>query len=169
MQPNRQHMLLLEVLIAFSLLLLCLIPLIQPHLVMIQSEHEFIHEVQLDRLVNELYADLLVKDFYNQRISWDAIASKREIPLASEAVQDLGFQGSYTITHLAPSGGALNENQPFHLLNIQYKFSPKIAKKTKVLEYNFQLFVQREKQQPAAPEQKNQKPAAIKPSEGPKP
>ncbi len=67
MHLDKRHQLLIEVLIALSLVLLCLLPLLQPHIVMIQSENDFVHEVQLDRVVNELFADLLVS-FYNQQI-----------------------------------------------------------------------------------------------------
>ncbi len=143
-------MLLIEVLIALSAVLLCILPLLQPHIAMIQSEHTFTREVQLDRVVNQLFAELLVSDFYNQKIGWEAVSSPRSVLVTSEAVQRLGYQGSYVITHLAPAGGALDESKPFHLLQIQYVFEPAL-KKEKKLTYTFQLFVQREKKQ-SAPE-----------------
>lgn len=167
MHPIKRHMLLLEVLIALSLVLLCLLPLLQPHIVMIQDEKDFTRDVQLDRVVNQLFADLLVQEFYNQRIGWDAIAAKREVAIPSDAVKKLGYQGSYTISHVAPKGEALNESKPFHLLEIQYRFvhvTSVVKKKPKTLKYTFQLFVQREKPVEKAAEEKKEA-APVKPPE----
>jgi len=146
-----RHMLLLEVLIALSIVLLCILPLLQPHVVMIQSEKDFIREVQLDRVVNQLFADLLINSFYNQRITWEEITSNREVPIASEAVKALLYNGKYQIVHQAPADGAANEARPFHLLEIQYTFTHAI-KRQDPLVYKFNLFVQREQRQESTAE-----------------
>lgn len=146
-----RHMLLLEVLIALSIVLLCILPLLQPHVVMIQSEKDFIREVQLDRVVNQLFADLLIKDFYNQKITWEEITSNRDVPINSESVKALLYNGKYKIVHQAPADGAVNESRPFHLLEIQYTFTHAVKRQDPLI-YKFNLFVQREQRQEPTPE-----------------
>ena len=144
MRLRKHHQMLLEVLISLTLVLMCLLPLLQPHVVMIQNEKEFIREVQLDRVVNQLFANMLVDQFYGQRINWNMIAEKSNMTVDSSDVKALGYQGSYVIIHSQPQPEetALDETKAFHLLQILYTFKPVIAG-GKTLQYTFDLFVQK--------------------------
>ena len=77
---TRRHSLLLEVLISFAIIALCILPLLYPHVYILKSQQEMIRTVELDHVVNLIYASTLEKLYLNQ-IPWDTIESKKEIPI----------------------------------------------------------------------------------------
>jgi hypothetical protein len=67
--PRRRPFMLLEVMIAFALVLSAFLPLIYPHYFIYQQQRQFIAKIEIDMLVNSLYAAILVQMQTNQ-ISW---------------------------------------------------------------------------------------------------
>jgi hypothetical protein len=77
MRANRsifRPFILLEVLIAITIVSAVLIPLLFPQVLMFREEKKFIHRVELDRIANLVYLELL-DGLYEKRIPWDRIAS----------------------------------------------------------------------------------------------
>lgn len=97
---QRRPIVLLEVLIAFALVALCVLPLIYPHVFILRSEKKFVSTVELDHLVNLLYADRLQK-LYQNEIPWSDIENGKEIPIdiallnSLDYKEDLPFTGTY--------------------------------------------------------------------------
>lgn len=149
---RKQPFLLLEVLVAFFLVALCALPLMQPQFAMLKAERAFINSVTLDRVVNHLYTDLLLR-FYRGEIAWSSIGTLKTplppIPIIDPEVAALGFKGSYRL-RLRPYTGKRGDhskggqNEPFiphnrHLVEVQYNFT---INNEEPLIYTFWLYVQ---------------------------
>lgn len=94
---NRRPIALLEVLIAFALIALCILPLIYPHVFILRSEKKFISTVELDHVVNLLYADRLQK-LYQNEISWQEIESGNPVPITPAMIEAAGYSGDLPFT-----------------------------------------------------------------------
>ncbi|HEV8052742.1 MAG TPA: type II secretion system protein [Parachlamydiaceae bacterium] len=94
---SRRPIVLLEVLIAFALIALCILPLIYPHVFILRSEKKFISTVELDHTVNLLYADRLQK-LYQNEISWQDIENGAPIPITPAMVEAAGVSGDFPFT-----------------------------------------------------------------------
>lgn len=102
----KRHMILLEVLIALSLIVMCAMPLIYPHVFLLQAQRKFVKTIELDHDVNLLYADVFQR-MHTGEISWGQIHEKREIPV-DDAMwmriypndpKKIAFKGSYRFGH----------------------------------------------------------------------
>lgn len=139
---SKRHFLLLEVLIALAIVLATIMPMLQPHLAMLMDEKGFIREVELDRVSNVLYCDLLVNRFYRSPvISWEEITSGREQPLVSPELSKLGYTGSYLMGVRLPKKLEDQANSATDLLTITFTFSSSLGGAPIV--YHYELFVQR--------------------------
>jgi hypothetical protein len=149
---RKQPYLLLEVLIAFFLVALCAIPLMQPQFAMLKAERAFTNVLTLDRVVNRLYAELLER-FYRGEVSWASIGTlanpQSPHPITDPEVAALGFKGKYEIRvrHYPGKHGEYSKGgskDPFrpdhrHLLEVQYQFT---GNRGESLNYSFSLYVQ---------------------------
>lgn len=163
MQLNKRHILLLEVLIAFSIVVMCIFPMLQPFLFMLTEERRFMREVELDRLVGNIYADLLVNGFYRGGVEWRMIDSKQDYPIENPMLTELGFIGSYSFKIEKKKGESPKEVFKLFLLKISYEFKPITGGEP--LKYAYKLFVQREKEveeTPPAEEGEQEEPAPQK-------
>ena len=144
----KRPFLLLEVLIAFFLVTLCALPLMQPQFAMLKTEHTFIRGITLDRIVNRLYADFLIK-LYNQEISWTQVGRPNNpvssVPIVDEELRQLGYSGTYTFG-MVPGTRGREKNQAKipqkYLLQTQYTFeSLKNTLKEEPIVYTFKANV----------------------------
>lgn len=131
----------MEVLIAIAIVALCIIPLLNPHLFMFQEEKRFIREVELDRQVGILYANLLVDGFYHETIDWETIVSGEPIPITDAAIAALGYSGNYKFAVKKKKAKIDEDRYALYLLKITYTFKPFDGGKT--LSYSYLLFLQR--------------------------
>jgi hypothetical protein len=72
LKVNKRHFLLLEVLIAFILIVVCMLPLITPHTFILTEQKKFMQQLEVDHLVNLVYADI-VERLYRNEIPWNSI------------------------------------------------------------------------------------------------
>jgi hypothetical protein len=126
---RRRHILLLEVLIAFALVALCVLPLIFPHVFILRSEKKFNATVELDHTVNVLYADILQK-LYQNEIAWSDIERGTELPIDAYLLQAIGykkelpFTGTYQFVHLKHRPRTPGDITAY-LFSLQFSFTPK--------------------------------------------
>lgn len=88
---------LLEVIIAFAIIALCILPLIYPHIFILRSERKFISAVELDHLASRLYADRLQK-LYQNEIPWQQIESGVATPIDANLLHAAGYSGTLPYT-----------------------------------------------------------------------
>lgn len=118
MRASKRYFLLLEVMIAFALIVLCALPLIYPHTFILRSQKEFIQEIQLDHYVNAHYAEL-VEALYKNQIPWDVISGQRTLPLNPSK---LPFKGTLKFEELKSKPDD-SPSYTVYLFEITYTFT----------------------------------------------
>lgn len=93
---NKRHVTLLEVLIAFMLVAMCIFPLLYPHVAMFKDQAQFVNQIKLDHAINQLYADVYQKLQENQ-IPWGSIEQGQVFPvdLSTDKSDPLPYKGQY--------------------------------------------------------------------------
>jgi len=126
---KKQYVLLLEVLIAFTLVALCALPLIYPHVYLLSEQKRFVNTVELDHLVNLMYVELLEK-FYNNEIAWNDIIEMRSFPIdtafiarirGKDTVKSFPYVGSYQLKEIKHKK---NEEKYAALISLTFVFTP---------------------------------------------
>lgn len=95
MQVKRRHYLLLEVLIAFMIIVFCLFPIIAPNVAVVKAQKSFSQVVELDHTANLVYADILENLYRNQGISLSDIQERRWFPVEQKFLEGLPYTGKY--------------------------------------------------------------------------
>ncbi|MBA3815555.1 MAG: hypothetical protein H0X29_03375 [Parachlamydiaceae bacterium] len=154
---HKRPLILLEVIIAFSLVALCVLPLIYPQVYILKSEREFIDTIELDHTANLLYGNRLQKLYLNE-IAWDEIEEERRIPITAEMMKESGvnrefpFKGEYQffITKRKPP----KPEDHLYLVKLIFSFtstkkaktvnnSGEISTEPKKLTYAYDTFIER--------------------------
>lgn len=142
---RRHHFTLLEVMIAMSLIVVCMIPLIYPHVVLYQEQSTFINEMKVDRVVQRLYAEMLIK-LYRSEVAWSDIESEKTIEIdpayfTKEGIPKEFFLGKYRwkIAQNKPSPPA---ERTAYLLELNYEIDFQQQKRPP-LNYQYLIFVER--------------------------
>jgi hypothetical protein len=148
---------LLEVLIAFVLIVLCILPLVYPHVAMYQSQMRFIREIELDHVVNLLYAKVLEKLYMNS-ISWNSL-EQQVFPIDTALLNEIQFDrplhyiGSYNFFEAKPRFKPKKKGAPlsiylyhltFNFLPKEFEKSPEEIKKKKTIKYQYDVFIVRD-------------------------
>lgn len=152
---TRRPAALLEVIIAFALVALCVLPLIYPHVFILRSEKRFIDEAMLDHRVNLFYADIMQK-LYQKEIPWNDIMGGKEIPIVLDkdssltAKTEFPFKGTYRFqkVRMKESDDAAHS---VHLLKLIMTFTPEPGyfpgKNVKPLVYEYQVMIERKQKE----------------------
>lgn len=151
---QRRSVVLLEVLIAFALVALCVLPLIYPHVFILKSEKAFVDIIQLDHSVNLLFANRLEK-LYQNKIPWNDIEDKKEIPIDSTMLQESGiketlpFTGTYRFFEVKHKPQKLTEKteKSVYYYKLIFTFLPKKElfkqKGSKPFVYEYDIVIER--------------------------
>ncbi len=158
MYIKRHPILLLEVLIAFAIIVLCIFPLIYPHAAMARTQREFIKKIELDHVVTLLFAQVY-QDLLTNKIEWGDIESKKGFEIMPQELKKLNngrslpYKGYYRFEQILhkPKSQTPQETTAY-LYNLIFKFSPQYASKKigqkkpikKSLEYKYKVFILRD-------------------------
>ncbi len=149
---------LLEVMIAFALVVLCVFPLLAPHVAMLKAERQFIRKVDLDHVVNILYADVLEKLYLND-LGWNDLM-QTEFSIPNERIKSLGYspllgyEGSYNFKEVPPRFKPRDVNALYSLFlfTLTFNFIPtelsqasEEEKEKGRLKYRYDVFVVRDR------------------------
>lgn len=140
--------LLLEVLIAFSIVVLAVLPLIYPHYYIYQQQHAFVNKINLDIAVGQIYTKILEK-LYRNEILWGEIEQQRVFPIdesligGEELAKALPYEGSYQLRILKSKK---NERFSLNLVEVTLRFIQKPAphkgeNSTQNLIYTYENFI----------------------------
>jgi hypothetical protein len=144
---GQRHVVLLEVLIAFILIVLCILPLIYPHVAIYRAEKQFIDTVKLDHDVNLLYGHILQK-LHQNTIPFSDLENQVQRPVDNKLWEEAGikemppFEGIYkfTIRNKKP----LQPAPKMYLFYLDFTFVRKGAKENEdPLKYHYEIFVER--------------------------
>lgn len=147
---RKRYFLILEVLIAFALIVLCLFPLLVPQVFILKSQARFINKVKLDHLVNLLYGHV-TKELFINRIEWKDIEGQTTFPITQDEVANLGFpplfKDGYYNLKIVDQKPKIKENEPeptYFLYVLALTFSFKINEQDeKPANYTYNIFVAR--------------------------
>lgn len=140
---DKRHFFLLEVLIGLALVALCILPLIFPYAMISLEEKRFTKEVEVDRLMGLFHVERL-EQLYRNEYSWEEITEGIERPIESKELAQLGYKGWWTLRHSSVQKG--KESSSGHLLDLCLFCAPlkTSSNKSKVREYVFKIYVNRE-------------------------
>lgn len=87
---------LIEVLISFFLVIICILPLLYPHFYVLHDKEDFIKKIELDHQINLLYGKILEKLYLNS-INWDDMIHSKTFEIIPEMIEDgsLVYPGTY--------------------------------------------------------------------------
>lgn len=137
---RKRPFLLLEALIAFILVVACLIPLIYPHVAIYRSQNEFIRKMELDHAVNLLYGNVLEKLYLN-KITWSQLTQESfdiddELLKEAGVTKPLAFKGKFMFQKEAEKSKEDGSLGLFKFI-LTFKFEPlKGDKQPLTFEYN---------------------------------
>jgi hypothetical protein len=151
---------LLEVLIAFALVAMCVLPLIYPHVAMLKSQNAFIRKVELDHTVNLIYARVLEK-LYANTIPWGELG-QTVFPVDNALLNEIPYQkpfyfiGSYNFFEVPPRFKPKDPGDyslylyklTFNFLPVEYAKASDEVKKKQALKYQYDVFVVRDLRKP---------------------
>lgn len=154
---KRRHILLLEVMIAFAIILLCIFPLLYPHVMIAKAQKEFIQKIELDHAVTLLFGQVY-QDLLSNKIEWRDIEGMRKFDVSDEELkkynQDrfLPFKGSYRFKKIKQKPPASqNPEATANLYEITFSFAKlntlknKLTKsKNNTSKYVYQVYILRD-------------------------
>ena len=141
---EKRHLLLLEVLIAFTLIVLTIIPLIYPHTAILIIQEKMIHKMELDHHVNKIHAEMVEK-LYKNEINWSDIMNDREVKII-DIPENLPFEGTYQFSEKIRKPKLKDgEEAPktLYLMNLDYKFISRLDKK-EMMTFHYDLFIEKD-------------------------
>jgi len=140
---RRKHLTLLEVMIAFLLIILCVIPLVTPHLMMYREQKRLLLQVNLDHLANRLYAEIY-QDLQQGEIPWEVLENEESVPLdrlARRINRILPEESRYQFKLIKPKNRKEGPLQKYlYQLTLSFSWDEQNA------QYTYQVFVARTKQ-----------------------
>jgi len=148
---KKRHFLLLEVLIAFSLIVLCVFPLLAPHAFILRSQALFIKKIELDHLVNLIYGQI-TENLYFNKIPWKDIEEETKFPITEELLTEMAlpfpttYQGTYSfkIARRKPPKKEDTPDPPYILNMLELNLTFKLPDtQSPALEYQYMIFVAR--------------------------
>lgn len=122
------------------LVVLVMLPILGPHVDMLLEEKRFIREIEADRVVSELYAELLENGFYQQNISWNIIENQIPQPVDDPRLKKIGYDGEVNFAIKSRQRGEIGNNIRNYLVSITYQLTPR--KQGRPLEFYYLLAVQ---------------------------
>lgn len=153
---KRRHFSLMEVMIAFALILFCLIPLIYPNLAIYQSQQEFIAKIKVDHAASLLMGELTEK-LHRREIPFDQLiqASPTPIEISPESLRLAGIDSKfpYTVSLTAQKIKLKGENKGNFIagrIHFTYLFKEK-KKETNTLAFSYEIPIVKLKQNGSAP------------------
>lgn len=153
---------LLEVLIAFFIVVMCALPLIFPHVVIYKEQQQFTSKIELDLAVNKFYAEIVQK-LYRNEIPWNDIEQSRELSIdddflrRAEYLRYLPYIGRYQFQEVRRKRKK-DGTFTVYLIKLNFNFVPKNNLNEKPLNYTYDIFVVRDIKTEASDETKNPAP-----------
>lgn len=140
---KKRPFLILEVLIAFSIVALSLFPILSPNLMMIQAERGFQNELEADRLADLLFAEWVEKLYQNQ-VPWEGLISGGIVTIEEKSLIPPGFPYSITVKPTLERAKTSDVETSYYLFLFEFRFTPTQGG-LPPLSFSYNLFVERPK------------------------
>jgi len=154
LKVRKRYILLLEVLIAFMLVALCVFPLISPHTYILIAQRKFIDKIEVDHLVNVMYADI-VERMYENKIPLNDIINSRTFEIDDTYLEQFGIKKAFPYRGTYQFGIPKSKYKPryeapytVYLLPLDFTFFPKGQENAEegkeTLKYHYEVFAIRD-------------------------
>lgn len=159
---KKRYQMLLEVLIAFALIVMCVLPLISTHVSMLKMQNQFIRKIELDHVVNLLYAKVLEKLYLNSYSFGDLTVNQTVFDVDASFLSEIGydkplqFKGSFNFFETKPKYKPKKAapytlylfKLTFHFLPVEFVNAPAEKKAAQMITYTYDVFLVRDLQAP---------------------
>lgn len=136
---RKQHFMLLEILIALTLIILCMLPLIAPHVKYYEEQKKFSTTLATSRTINLLHADLIER-LHRNEIAWNTIQEGISIPLNDQLdrleIKNFPYKGTCRFVKEISKKNAEWGVHHFHLL---YSLDPIESKNHKPIQLSYDI------------------------------
>lgn len=142
-KKQKRPMLLLEILIALTLVALCAIPLISTHTGILKEQKAFTSKMELDHASHLLYVYFL-EQLHTNKIAWSQIQNKTPQPIPEEYFKNAGQQkklpylGTYRFEEIKCKHDPRKEWNVC-LINLIFTFIPEQGEKSKGIEFSYTI------------------------------
>ncbi|MBI3508250.1 MAG: hypothetical protein HY069_01255 [Chlamydiia bacterium] len=141
---QKRSFLLLEILIALSLIGICIVPLVSRPLELLQAENKILWEMEGERLADWTYSEIQIQLFKNA-IPWEKLPTKEKkkvdfsLPdiIANIPGKERRIKRHFTLEY---DLGRDVEAQSYRLFKVQIHFTPELNKKKG---YEYQVIVRK--------------------------
>jgi hypothetical protein len=145
---TRRYIALLEVLIAFAITALCILPLVYSQIIVVKSERKFLDIVELDHAANQIYAEILQK-LYEKKIPLSEIENGKETEIDQALLEASGvaghfpFIGSYRFVLILQKPPE-PQDKILSLYSLIFTFTEKsqTKKNEKPIKYDYRVFIE---------------------------
>lgn len=142
---RKNNSLLIEILIAFTLVILCIFPLLNPHLKMITYEQKKLEVTKLDRTL-ELLTSTIIKNLYENLYDWEQMVSGYQFPFYEHELKTSHYSGYWEVEKTETKKGK-GQGHTYNLLTLRLTLFPKHNVGNKILNKSHQqtlkVFVER--------------------------
>jgi hypothetical protein len=139
--PKRQHhkrpFLMLEVLIAFALIIFCIAPLTIPHFAILKEQKASINNMRINHAVSNIYVAILEK-MHKMEVPLNDIENKTVFPVDFQELKEIqGYSATYQFSIIKLN---IRKTDGFttYLVNLQLNFVPTF--KGKPYTYDYEIF-----------------------------
>ncbi|OJU80763.1 MAG: hypothetical protein BGO10_03005 [Chlamydia sp. 32-24] len=140
---TKRHIVLLEVLIAFALIVTCILPLISTHVQLVKMQKELLNEIELDHVSNLFYGYLSYQ-LYNQAIPIENILQRKKVALNVEQLKQwlgaksINFPSNYNAYYQFDYKRKPKNEAPSYAYLIKVQFIYENPTKNKTIDYFFE-------------------------------
>lgn len=143
---KRRDLTLLEVLIAFSIVVLCIFPLLYPHVAIFRQQSSFIEKIEMDHAVNLLFGKVYEK-LYMQEIPIQDILEHKTFPITNELLKEAGytkkptFTGTYQFTEKKKEKSNETKSETAYLLTLLFSLTSNQNIKEEPYHFTYKIFL----------------------------
>jgi hypothetical protein len=149
MLKRKKNFLLLEVLIGLSLILICLVPLINNPINYLLSEIKILEKIEYERISDFVFSDIK-KDLLNNTIKWEHIPKEKDKPLEISFKEPISFSLKNIKTKKVTAKYSIKtvkekispEGNIYRLIDIKIILSP-LSREKKNQTYQYNVFIQK--------------------------
>ena len=143
---HRRYFLLLEVLISFALVALCVLPLISSHVSIYKLQRQFVDKIELDHVVNLIFGEIY-GGLYRNEIPLATLLTSNEVNIEPEILQRAGwdkpfpYKGNYKFDIIKYKPKREEALYKTYLFNLTLSFTPQ-NQLSNPITYEYKIFIE---------------------------
>lgn len=145
---RKRQLTLLEVLVAFSIAVMSIFPLIYPHIIILRQQSLYTEEVEMNHAVKLLFGDIY-RHLYQRDIPFNDIMGERRFPIDEQLLKEAGYEKKPRFTgdyRFKFSKGKSNpeKTKAAYIFALIFELKLNGEKRDKPYSYVYELFIYQE-------------------------